>query len=659
VPGSGSVEVVALLLLVEGVLLRSWIYVASPLPSDTPLAWFALGTAQDVAILAITGALALVAARWARRLAMALFAVVCILLGVVDFVWAQVVAYFAHAPSREDLSTAVELVVFIRSIDIAMISRVLLGASAVGALLIVVVRRYRGRAWWVTRARLVCVGAGALIVALAPLRVHLASSAANPAVAVARLLLERGSLPPIQPVSQPASPQDTTVRSLAPRVPPLEFTDSDFPLAHRPPPRSAGALTLPTGLKPNVVIILMEGVRAHEIGAYQGFPPGVTPSLDQLAAKGIVCLDAMSPGTRTPEGELGVWYGLLAIPDRILITSNPNVPLTGLPEILRRAGWRSFLWMHNGDLTFYHRDRFFDVRGFTTIDGRQFDQTDPFTNWGFSDRSLFRRALVALDHLKPPFAVELLTVSNHHPFQLPGDALGRYGMPEGLRLVVPPDIKTLRGRMTLAMLQTMHYTDAAVGEFIREARRHTWFGSTVFVIASDHGLPITPLDGLPTAHSFAILRHGVPLIFYSALLPGGRVIPGPASVVDVFPTLTGLFGLGAVTPAIGRDLLDPAAFDPDRAVISWDSEARRVTLRTARRCYEAEVARQGGYAELSDELLVDPAADPRGLVNLAEREPALVWSFRRTAKIFLDVYPNEVLSGRAVLPPMGGPDRPQ
>jgi len=63
VPGSGSVEVVALLLLVEGVLLRSWIYVASPLPSDTPLAWFALGTAQDVAILAITGALALVAAR--------------------------------------------------------------------------------------------------------------------------------------------------------------------------------------------------------------------------------------------------------------------------------------------------------------------------------------------------------------------------------------------------------------------------------------------------------------------------------------------------------------------------------------------------------------------------------------------------------------------
>ena len=51
VPGSGSVEVVALLLLVEGVLLRSWIYVASPLPSDTPLAWFALGTAQLSALL--------------------------------------------------------------------------------------------------------------------------------------------------------------------------------------------------------------------------------------------------------------------------------------------------------------------------------------------------------------------------------------------------------------------------------------------------------------------------------------------------------------------------------------------------------------------------------------------------------------------------------
>ncbi len=61
--------------------------------------------------------------------------------------------------------------------------------------------------------------------------------------------------------------------------------------------------------------------------------------------------------------------------------------MTGLPEMLRGLGWRSFLWIHNSDQNFYRRDRFYLPRGFRIIDGKDFPIREPRTNWGFSDRA--------------------------------------------------------------------------------------------------------------------------------------------------------------------------------------------------------------------------------------------------------------------------------
>ena len=70
---------------------------------------------------------------------------------------------------------------------------------------------------------------------------------------------------------------------------------------------------VPAGLRPNVVFLLMEGVRSEELGAWGGLK-GLSPRLDDLARHGIRVARAYSPGTHTPEGELALWYGLFASP---------------------------------------------------------------------------------------------------------------------------------------------------------------------------------------------------------------------------------------------------------------------------------------------------------------------------------------------------------
>ncbi len=364
-------------------------------------------------------------------------------------------------------------------------------------------RARRAARTWATVPRLLTLALLAFGLSRLAIPIHESDTARNPLVALTVLVHD---WPPTDSEGHFRIPKPTfselTLRHLAPRFPARDFFDENFPLAYRSSPRSAAAPRIPDGVRPNLVFILMEGVRSEEIGVYGGIVPGLTPNLDEIARKGTRVQRFYSNGKHTPEGELALWYGLLPSPYEVMLTTRSEVPMTGLPEMLRGLGWRSFLWIHNGDQNFYRRDRFYLPRGFRIIDGKDFPIREPRTSWGFSDRALMRHALRALDASLEPFAAMVLTVSNHHPFQLPSDSQTRMaGLPAERRgfesfgedgLVV--------GMHTVPMLQTIHYTDEAIGYFFGLARERPWFSRTVFVIVSDHGLPIAPLQGLHTLH---------------------------------------------------------------------------------------------------------------------------------------------------------------
>jgi arylsulfatase A-like enzyme len=332
--------------------------------------------------------------------------------------------------------------------------------------------------------------------------------------------------------------------------------------------------------------------------------------------------------------------------------SRPEVPLSGLPDQLRAAGWRSFLWMHNADTSIYKREQFYIPRGFQMIDERGFPADDPGTNWGKSDKALMRRALDAFDHLAEPFGAMLLTVTNHLPFQVPADAGSRFPVPDELRADLLARLGRSGGHYGAAMLGTIHYTDEAVGAFFAAARTRPWFDRTLFVVSGDHGLPLSPLEGVAGPHEMAELRHRVPLLMTATWLPGGRVVEDPVSLADLPATILGLLEVPGRRCGPGVDVVALGAADAPRPVIGWNDEARQLTIASRGWVYHATIGEPvpGGEHPVGEELLVETAPASGQTVDASTRARVLE-QHRRWARVYLGIYPWLVTSGRAVLPP--------
>ena len=647
-------DALAISLPIAGVAIRTLVARASPLPPDRPALFLFSGFVQDLA----AGLLLALLARGLRLAgarpgaAAAVTAVPFAILLVGHAAWAEAITFFGHPPRREDLEVALNAELLTRSADARALGR-LASFLAVGALGTVLVSHALAR-WRRASTRQIFVGA-TLAGGLALLIHQLEPVPTANGVLFAALDFAQEPRPETGRGMATVPPPHSAPEAIRRLAPGRAWVDPHFPLAFEPSARRAEAPRVGEGVRPNLVFILLEGVRAREISCYGGPVPGLTPNLDRLAREGTRVARAYSPGTFTPQGEAAYWYGLLATPGSLLPVQNPATPLLGLPEILGANGWRSFLWIHNGDESFYRRDRFYLSRGFRMVDGRDFPRSAVRTNWGCSDRSLARLAVDSLDRTREPFAAMLLTVSNHHPFQVPSDARSVAPIPwtEERGWFSPAPGLPLVGRHTVPMMKTIHYTDEALGDFFREAASRDWTRRTIFVISGDHGLPIVPLGGLGSAHELAELRHGVPLVIWSPLLPGGRVLEGPATLADVPPTLLGLLGIDSPRPFAGVDLLDPDLDLADRPLPLYDEEARRVTVLRGRLAYHArlEPPRTSPDWTLGNELLVDTVRDPRGVENAADLLPHETARMRRDAEVFVDVYPWLALAGRTGLPP--------
>jgi arylsulfatase A-like enzyme len=626
-----------------GMIVRLRIHHDVPLPSSRPLAWLLTGFLQDLAVLAIVAAGTLIAARWPalRTAARTAFAATVGLITLLHIIRAEAVVFYGDVIRPEDLRG---------DVPITMAARSLSGMSAVLAALaaltlplaFLIARRIDGRKLrWLMASTAVLgflVSAGAA--AVLSHNVPAVGLARNPIVSLFAIERERMASPNAMFAVKRPEIAPTALRRFA-AVPGREYIDHDYPLAYF---RDDGneLASLRSGIKPNILFFVMESVRAEEVGCYGADPPGVTPNLDALARQGIRFDPAYSSGTYTASAELALWYGLPPIPREVLLTSRPSATLTGLPEILRANGWRTLLWIHGGDSNFYRRDSFYIPRGFQIVDGRSFPEDDPSTNWGYSDRALARNAITVLNRAREPFAAMMLTVTNHFPFQLPSDADPPLPLP-------PRSIADRRTRIA-GMIQTVHYTDEALGDFIREARKRPWFSRTIIVVTGDHGVTIPPYNqAIDSSEDVLQLVNRVPLIMYSPMLPGGIVVRGPASHIDLLPTLLRLAGVSIAT-GLGVDLLDPRAIAP-RVMPTWNAHRRVLTLATQTRVYHAAFRGSGPLVQQKPvETLFDPVRDRNALHNLATAEPETVARFRDLTTIYMNVYPWLVVHGTSGLP---------
>lgn len=294
----------------------------------------------------------------------------------------------------------------------------------------------------------------------------------------------------------------------------------------------------------NVVLVTIESMSAEFVGSY-GSTEGLTPEMDRLAAQGLRFTEVYATGTRTVRGLEALSLGTPPVPGQAIVRRTNNNNLSTLGELLAPQGVVP-LFIYGGYGYFDNMNSYFRGNDYLIVDRTDFSKESiVFENvWGVADEVLYANSLKVLNEKASsgkPFFAQIMTTSNHRPYTYPDGRI---------------DIPSPGGRRG-----GVKYTDWAIGEFIREAKKQPWFADTLFVFVADHCASVAGRTRLPVA------KYRIPLIFYAPdmLQPGEYA--QRVSQIDLPPTLIEVMGKNGDDHFFGRSFFEPD--EPlDRAFIS-------------------------------------------------------------------------------------------
>ncbi len=309
----------------------------------------------------------------------------------------------------------------------------------------------------------------------------------------------------------------------------------------------------------NLIFIMVESLQGFAVNRTVGGRK-ITPNIDELAADGIHFTSAyqqVSAGN-TSDGEYLFVTGLYPLEGAPVSQEFGDRVIPGLPRVLDRAGYRTMTF-HPNEVTFWSRHLLYPALGYESVYDSKFYGEEDVVGLGPSDDVLYSRAAKVLTSTRgadQPFFAYFVTLTGHHPFQIPADKRG-LDLPVGVE-----------GTLVGDYLVAMNYADAALGRFVDELKALGLYDETVIVVAGDHfGLQRSAMSAADLAAVKAILgreyteadRLNVPIVIAAPGAMERVVVEAPVGQVDVAPTLASLLGVDlGERPVFGRDLTEPS-----------------------------------------------------------------------------------------------------
>lgn len=312
--------------------------------------------------------------------------------------------------------------------------------------------------------------------------------------------------------------------------------------------------------RPNVVLISIDTLRADHLGAY-GYARPTSPSIDALAAAGVLFENALSPSSWTLPAHASLLsgvspyrHGAVAATARI----RDDVPL--LAELLAAQGYHTVAFVN---APFVGRDHGF-ARGFARFEQR-FEQR----RRDVAERH--RQVLDAVPALEPPFFLFVHYMDVHTPYRPPKE-FNRFARDRRssavLKDIGETSVLELQRAAREGRLRMSHADrdrlidlydgeilamDAKIGELVAALR--TRFPDTIVILTSDHGEEFLEHGGFGHGETLyeEVLR--VPLIVAGPGVAEGARIGDQASLLDVVPTVLERLGLASASALDGRSLL--------------------------------------------------------------------------------------------------------
>ena len=378
------------------------------------------------------------------------------------------------------------------------------------------------------------------------------------------------------------------------------------------------------GTPPNIVLISIDSLRADHVGAY-GYPKPTSPTIDRLAAEGLVLERAFSTTSWTLPAHTALFTGMDDVTHTVTDDGKrlpASVPV--LPEILRDRGYRT-LGFFSGP---YLDPAFGFARGFdeyvdcTSYAGLANGEAPGLDALHASHRDVTNPILLdrvgahLAKGLPQPFFLFLHFWDVHYDY-IPPERYWRMFDPDYGGTFSGENFERNRAfkrgmdpadfQHVLALYDgEIRYTDETIGALLDELKRRELLENTLVVITADHGDEFLEHGRKGHGHTlFDEVTH-IPLI---AWLPG-RIAPGRdprlASISDIAPTILALAGIDGALQGNGASLLAPP--DPARALLlevqapAWGADL--VALRSAK---EKVIVNQRADRTFVYDLEKDPA----------------------------------------------------
>lgn len=301
----------------------------------------------------------------------------------------------------------------------------------------------------------------------------------------------------------------------------------------------------------NLVFIIVESLNAWTVGKRYG-DRELTPVLDSLLrAEGTISslrMFAQINDGGSSDGQLIYNTGLLPLLRGVAVMNHVDNRFPSLAEALNRAVSAEFIVE---SASVYNHRRSSQAFGYDTIyDASSLRESARNPEVCGDDEAVLSFAFETMSEMPQPFFAEITTLSMHYPFNIKG-----FEPVEWIDSVAPDDY------FLRQYLQTVHYTDAAIGRFLDRLNNSPFGANTVVVIASDHD------EATRQRADNANSEDDSPIVFM-ALNTGKtlRVADVAMAQADVFPTILDIMGASDYYwRGLGRSILAP---DRHRAVVS-------------------------------------------------------------------------------------------
>ena len=246
----------------------------------------------------------------------------------------------------------------------------------------------------------------------------------------------------------------------------------------------------------NVIVIHGESMMTNAIGLRSN-DQEVTPTLNKLSSEGMYFSNfysQVSVGTSS-DSELTYNTSLMPTKSGTAFVSYSDRKYIGIPTLLKEKNYYTFS-MHANNADFWNRRAMHKNLGYDRFYSKtDYNVTKENTiGLGLSDKEFFRQSIEKIEQINKEHEKWyglLIMLSNHTPFS----EVEKYGeFPVDMKETITKEDGTteevtypyMEGTKLGNYFKSLHYADAALGEFIQGLEEKGLLENTVFILYGDH-----------------------------------------------------------------------------------------------------------------------------------------------------------------------------